>query len=132
MTKGELVFVYFMPTGKVIEKLKKAGLVPKKISLNYVSSIPQKILSLTNSSIIFEPSGYHPGGIRIKINPEKFEDGADEMGKLLRQVGLPLYYDRESLVCPVNHLGMNVLGKPLIQNPNTCTEEKSESSTDSL
>jgi hypothetical protein len=104
---------YHMPTGKVLTILKKANLVPHDVTLNYISSIPNVLVKLINSQLIYEAGGNQPGGIRILINPEKFDEGVKEMGTFLRNLKLPLYHDEESLVEPTNHMGWNPLGMPL-------------------
>ena len=104
---------YHMPTGKVLTILKKANLVPHDITLNYISSIPNVLVKLINSQLIYEAGGNQPGGIRILINSEKFDEGVKEMGTFLRNLKLPLYHDEESLVEPTNHMGWNPLGMPL-------------------
>jgi hypothetical protein len=100
---------YFVPIAKLVSSLKKAGLVHKNLSLDY--SFYTVLVELPNSRLIYQPMRFIP--VMIVIRGENFKEGVSEMGELLRSLKLPLYDDRESLVCPVNHLGMNPLGLPL-------------------
>ncbi len=100
---------YNISIARVVYALKKAGEVPRGLSLNYVGSIPQTLVKMPNSSIVYESPVLGASGIKINVANEV---GLDEVRTLMLRTKLPLYDDLKSLVEPVNHLGWNPLSLP--------------------
>jgi hypothetical protein len=100
---------YNISTGRVVSALKRIGEVSRNISLNYISSMPQTLVKMPNSSIIYASPNMFESGIKIKVDNE---EGLDEVRELMKKSKLPLYDGLDSLVEPTNHLGWNPISLP--------------------
>ncbi len=100
---------YAVPASRTVAVLKKSGLTPNELSLDYL--FETLLVDLKYAKISYHPLKLFP--VTIAIKEKDFTENAIKIGNLLREIGLPLYDDTISLIYPVNHLGLNPLGLPL-------------------